>query len=202
LRLQFDDSSPPDRPLALSDRAAIVRVIEEASEAVRSNAAALPALAPTVRQAGPDDAGAVADLVNLAYRVEAFFVRGPRTTAAEVARLMEQGCFLVLDGGDGHLAAAVYVEVGPERGYFGMLSVAPDMQGAGLGRRLVAVAEAMCEAQGCQSMELQVVNLRTELPPWYRSLGYREAGTTPFDDPALKRPAHFIRMTKQLSAAL
>jgi GNAT superfamily N-acetyltransferase len=168
---------------------------------VRSNAAAA-VLAPAVRQAGPEDVPAVAELVNLAYQVEASFVDGTRTSTGEVTRLMETGCFLILDGERGRLAGAIYVEAGPERGYFGMLSVAPDMQGAGIGRRLVAVAEAMCEAQGCQSMELQVVNLRTELPPWYRSLGYREAGTTPFDDPALKRPAHFIRMTKQLSAAL
>lgn len=163
---------------------------------MRSNAAAV--LAPAVRQAGPDDVAAVVELVNLAYRVEAFFIEGTRTSEAEVARLMGEGCFLVLDGERGRLAGAIYVEVGPERGYFGMLSVAPHMQGAGLGRRLVAVAEAMCEAQGCRAMDLQVVNLRTELPPWYRSLGYRESGTLPFEDPALERPAHFIRMSKTL----
>lgn len=166
---------------------------------MRSNAARSFVLAPAIRQAGPHDAEAIARLINLAYRVEAFFIEGNRTSAGEVGRLLGQGRFLVLDGDGGRLAGAVYVEVGTERGYFGMLSVDPAHQGAGIGRRLVAVAEAMCQAQGCQAMDLQVVNLRTELPPWYRSLGYRESGTIPFDSDALERPAHFIRMSKLLA---
>ena len=77
--------------------------------------------------------------------------------------------------------------------------VAPDHQGRGLGRRLVAVAEALCAAVGCVDVELAVVNLRQELGPWYRSQGYREVGTAPYDQRPVKQPCHFVRMQKALA---
>jgi hypothetical protein len=40
------------------------------------------------------------------------------------------------------------------------------------------------------------VNLRAELPPLYRRLGYMESGTAPFEDDALTRPCHFVMMSK------
>lgn len=167
-------------------------------------------LGPTVRRATQADAADIAALINQVYAVvEKDFANGERTTEEEVRTLQEQGHFLVIDCMDGRkpgrrparrgagLAASVFVKMVRRRGYFGLLSVAPDYQGCGLGRRLVAVAEALCEAEGCTAMDLQVVNLRTELAPWYRSLGYRECGTAPFHEARV--PCHFIRMTKALA---
>ena len=151
-------------------------------------------LATAVRRATAADAPALADLVNRAFAVEELFVDGPRTSAAEIAQLIARGTFLVLEY-DGGLAAAVYLE---PRGYLGLLSVAPEVQGQGLGTRLVRIAEAMCEALGCLEIELRIVNVREELGRWYRSLGYREVGTAPFEGPA-KRPCHFVEMRKQLA---
>ena len=87
------------------------------------------------------------------------------------------------------------------RAYFGMLAVAPDLRNHGLGKRLVAVAEAMGTALGCTAMDLQIVNLREELGPWYRSLGYAEVGTAPFGQATrdVKQPCYFIKMSKQLA---
>ena len=49
-------------------------------------------------------------------------------------------------------------------------------------------------------MDLQIVNLRTELPPFYRRLGYAESGEMPFAAEAKpKLPCHFIRMSKPLA---
>jgi hypothetical protein len=42
------------------------------------------------------------------------------------------------------------------------------------------------------------VNLRTELPPFYKTLGYVETGSAPFTDPRATRPCHMIVMTKDL----
>jgi GNAT superfamily N-acetyltransferase len=78
-----------------------------------------------------------------------------------------------------------------------MLSIDPSRQKQGLGARLMAAAEARCQEAGCHEMELEVVNLRTELPPFYRRFGYAEMGTRPFTDPS-KIPCHFIVMTKPL----
>jgi hypothetical protein len=51
-------------------------------------------------------------------------------------------------------------------------------------------------------MDLQIVNVRTELPRFYRSLGYVETGTVPFlaaVEP--KFPCHFVKMSKPLAQA-
>jgi len=95
--------------------------------------------------------------------------------------------------------ATVYVEVRGERGYFGLLSVEPALQGRGLGRLLVDAAEAQCRAVGCTAMDIRVVDVRAELPPFYRRLGYRETGSEPFsEDGAAKMPCRFIVMSKAL----
>lgn len=157
-----------------------------------------PDLAISVRRASLADAPALAGLVNRAYLVEGFFVDGDRTNAAEVAELIERGTFVVLEH-KGGLAAAVYVEhIGPGAGYIGMLSVDPSAQKHGLGTRLVRIAEALCEAGGCTAVNLQIINLREELARWYRSLGYSEAGTAPYEHRPVKQPCHFVLLTKSL----
>jgi ribosomal protein S18 acetylase RimI-like enzyme len=81
-----------------------------------------------------------------------------------------------------------------------MLSVDPDLQGMGLGTRLVRIAEAMCEAMGTHEVRLKIVNLREELARWYRSLGYREVGTAPYTNGPVKQPCHFVEMHRHLAA--
>jgi N-acetylglutamate synthase-like GNAT family acetyltransferase len=158
-------------------------------------------LAATLRLAGEKDVAQLATLVNRAYEVEQFFVDGARTTPEEVAELLRAGRFLVLDGPDGP-AAAVYVKTEGDVAQIQMLSVTPELQGRGLGTRLVAVAEALSTAVGCRSMGLQIVNLRDELGTWYRSLGYRETSQHPYVDRPIKKPCHFIAMSKPLAAVL
>ena len=160
---------------------------------------------PQPRVAGVDEAPAVAALVNTAFQVEAFFKRGDRTDAAEVGDLMQRGNFLVLDqpqaaGNSGPgLTACVYVRRNGDRGYFGMLSIDPRFQGRGLGRSMVAAVESRFRAQGCGAVDIQVVNLREELPPFYERLGYVSSGTLPFpDDGSSTEPCHFVVMTKRL----
>ena len=95
------------------------------------------------------------------------------------------------------LAAAVYVE---PSGYLGMLSVAPEFQKHGLGTRLVRIAEALCEAAGSHTVTLRIINLREGLGRWYRSLGYHEVGTAPYEHRLVKQPCHFVEMRKALRA--
>jgi len=161
-------------------------------------------LAP-LRVARADEAGAVATLVNAAFQVEAFFKRGDRTNPAEVLDLMQRGDFLVLDEPDvrgdsgAGLTACVYARVNGDRGYFGMLSIDPRCQGRGLGRSIVAAVESHFRAQGCHAVDIHVVNLRKELPPFYERFGYVTSGTLPFpDDGSATQPCHFIVMTKRM----
>jgi ribosomal protein S18 acetylase RimI-like enzyme len=151
-----------------------------------------------IRRAGPDDVPTVVRLVNLAYRVEAFFVDGDRTDAAEIALLLERGAFLIAER-DGGAVGSVLVEDRRDHGYIGLLSVDPALQRGGIGRALMEAAEALLRDAGRPRVELQVVDLRAELPPWYRALGYREVGVRPFPPgERVKRACHFIVMSKRL----
>lgn len=151
-----------------------------------------------LRRAEAAEADAIADLVNAAFSVERFFIEGNRTDPDQVRALLQSGDFLLVEEG-ASLIACVYVELRGEHGYFGLLAVDPARQGRGLGARLVAAAEAHCRAAGCRVMELQIVNVRAELPRFYHALGYRETGTAPFPAEArTKMPCHFVKMEKLL----
>jgi GNAT superfamily N-acetyltransferase len=98
------------------------------------------------------------------------------------------------------MAGCVYVELRGERAYIGLLSVDPARQKGGIGRTLMDAAERYAREQGCGFMDLRIVNLRLELPAFYRKLGYVEAGTEEFPpDAPTKLPCHFVRMQKALA---
>jgi ribosomal protein S18 acetylase RimI-like enzyme len=166
---------------------------------------AATSVATSVRRARISDTVALTDLVNRAFAIESSFIDGQRTNTDEIAALIRSGGFLVLESDRGICAAVLFVRPGERDGlpsshaYFGMLSVSPEVQGRGLGRRLVRVAEAMAEASGATSMSLRIINLREELSRWYRSLGYREVGTAPCTHVPIKRPCHFVDMEKSLA---
>jgi N-acetylglutamate synthase-like GNAT family acetyltransferase len=150
-----------------------------------------------VRNAEASDAGAIAGLVNQAFSVERFFVNGDRTDPAEVLALMARGDFLCAELA-GALVGCVFLERRGQRGYFGMLSVDPGRQKLGIGRLLVDRCEAFFRRAGCEAVDIKIVHLRSELPPFYRALGYQETGTAPFVDDKLTRDAHFVVMSKAL----
>jgi GNAT superfamily N-acetyltransferase len=156
------------------------------------------------RLATSDDIPALTRLINRAYLVEAHLFHGNRTDEGEVRRRLEtpNACFLVIDDeegpGKGGLAGAVFVEVRGERSYFGMLSVDPDYQRRGFARELIGAAEAHGTAAGCGFMDIDVVDLRTELPGFYTRFGYAAAGSTPYASTAAKVPVRMVRMTKAL----
>ena len=155
-----------------------------------------------VKTATPADAGTLATLINDAFIVEAFFKIGDRTSVEEIARLMSEGGeFLVLGDelDDQPFAGCVFLQVSGDRAYFGMLSIDPAKQRRGLGGRLIDAVEARARERGCRYMDIHIVNLREELPPYYRQRGYVESGTAPFSDPErASRPCSFIVMTKVL----
>lgn len=153
----------------------------------------------TIRSAVSADAANITDVINAAFRIaEGFFVDGPRISQAEVEQLLAKGSFLLAEADD-KLNGCVYVELRGERSYLGLLSVDPSCQKSGLGSVLMLEAENYCRNHGSRFMDIYIVNLREELPAFYRRRGYVENGTTPFpDDVPTKVPCHFINMTKQL----
>jgi predicted N-acetyltransferase YhbS len=155
---------------------------------------------PDIRLAGADDARTIADLINLAFQVEQFFIDGDRTTIAEVQSRMATGAFF-LALHDQQVVGTVYAERrSTGRGYIALLAVDPRQQGYGIGRLLMNAAESHCAKLGCAGVDISVLNLRTELPPFYAMLGYRETGTAPFPDSRAQLPCHFILMSKEFSS--
>lgn len=152
----------------------------------------------TLRQAGPGDADRIAVLVNRAFLAESWFKSADRTNADQVRELLSKGVFLLLEDG-ARLLACVYLEPRGERMYLGMLSVEQDVQGRGLGRCMMREAEHFARRAGHIGIDLRIVHLREELLPYYRNLGYVEAGTEPAPDfPGVKIPIHFVLMSKSL----
>ena len=144
------------------------------------------------------DAEAITRLINQAFLVEKFFIEGDRIDLDQVRAHFGKGEFLVAEN-DGALAGCVYIEARGHRSYLGLLSIDTSRQRSGLGSRLVAAAEERCRQNGSRFMDLQIVNLREELPAFYRRLGYVEDGAAPFPEGVATRlPCHFVKMSKRL----
>lgn len=152
----------------------------------------------TLRCATDRDVPALTRLINDAFRVERFFIDHDRTDEEEVRKHLQTGKFLVLED-DASLVGCAYVEVRGERAYMGMLSVAPSRQHSGLGRAVIQGVESYCRSQGCSVLDIRIVNVRTELLPLYRRLGFHETGTAPFPaEVETQIPCHFLLMSKSL----
>lgn len=150
------------------------------------------------RPATEQDVVGIAQMVNHAYAVEAFFVEGDRTSPAAVREDLARGTVLVVTGTDDEVQACVFVSVSEGRGYFGMLAVAPALQGHGLGRALIDEAERLARSRGAVAMDISVVNVRTDLLDYYGRLGYVRTGTEPYVHRPVIQPVNFITMAKPL----
>jgi predicted N-acetyltransferase YhbS len=149
-----------------------------------------------IRTATADDVPRIVALLNAAFAMERDFIDKDRTSIPEIERYMTTGTFSVVDHAAGGLASCMYLEQRGNRMYLGMLAVAPGLQGSGLGRRMMDEADRQARARGCRALDIRIVDRRTELPPFYRKLGFVDNGTEPLVEPKLTKPAHFIRMTK------
>lgn len=156
------------------------------------------------RAAAQADVPALVALINLAYRVEAFFIRGERTSVEEVTRLIAapDAAFLLLEPAAGGLpAGSVYVTLQGRAAHLGFIAVDPALQGQRLGHRLIHEAAVWAQRAGCTELELEVFDVREELHGFYRSAGFVTDGTRPFEHPELLlRPAHLILMRKAIGA--
>jgi ribosomal protein S18 acetylase RimI-like enzyme len=153
-----------------------------------------------IRWAEACDVLAIVRVINAAFRAaESFFIERDRISDETLQPMLEKGNFLLAEDAGG-LAGCVLVQLRGERAYFGLLAVDPGRQHRGLGRRLIDEAEHYARAARCRAMDIRIVNLRAELPPFYRRLGYVETGTAPFPEEIKSRlPCHFVLMSKPLA---
>jgi ribosomal protein S18 acetylase RimI-like enzyme len=168
-----------------------------------------------IRLAFVGEAKAITALIERAYRgdesrrawtTEADILTGPRTTVEEIKGLLAdpQSRFLVAADG-GALSACALIRNEDGVGYFGMFAVRPDLQGAGLGRAMLAAAERQARALwNCRAMTMTVISLRKDLIGYYERRGYKLTGEQkpfPFapDLGALRTDFHLAVLRKELA---
>lgn len=155
----------------------------------------------SIRVAAPGDRERLIPHINEAFALAEPFMGGPRTDPDRLRAAMEKGTILLAEDAGGALVASIYTEVRGNRGYIGMLAVSPGKQRAGVGRQMMQAAEEYLRARGCGAVHLTVLSIRTELPPVYRSYGYVETGTEPFEYPHPLKDGlktHCVVMSKTL----
>jgi ribosomal protein S18 acetylase RimI-like enzyme len=173
-----------------------------------------------IRSASPSDLPALHALVERAYRGpesrggwthEDDLLEGARIPVEELrAILADPRQLVLLAEQDGAAAGCVRItDKGGGTAHLGLLSVDPRRQGRGLGRRLVAAAEAeAARAFGASRMEMNVIRQRPELFAWYERIGYRRAGDEqpyPAGDTRFGRPLvadlGFVALAKAIEGA-
>ena len=164
------------------------------------------------RYADTDDVDALHSLIERAYRgeealkswtSEASLLNAPRTSPKELREMVssDNQRFVVAELDDRLVGCALIERRGAD-GYFGMLTIDPRMQTAGLGSKLLARIEAdVRDLWRCTAMTLRMVNLRSEMIAWYERRGYALTGHRdpfPFDlHPAAGRSDFdFVEMRK------
>jgi GNAT superfamily N-acetyltransferase len=173
----------------------------------------------SVQKAGAADIPALVALINSAYRgessrrgwtTEEHLVGGQRTDASSIARMIDTPGQLILAlRMDGALCGCVSLEeIAARSCYLGLLTVRPDLQAAGIGRRLLAAAEAWAAQHfGSRHVEMTVVELRTELIAWYQRRGYQLTGEIrpfPYEDQRFGLPKRddlrFVVLRRRIAA--
>lgn len=99
---------------------------------------------------------------------------------------------LIWRGADGEHLGHVRLDAAPDGVWFlGLLTVRPDRQASGLGRKLLAAAEDWARERGAREMRMTVVHQRETLIAWYVRRDYELTGETkpfPYGDTRFGRP--------------
>ncbi|MFJ8050538.1 N-acetyltransferase [Streptomyces luteogriseus] len=150
------------------------------------------ATALTFRDATDADVDELVALIESAYRgddsragwtTEADILEGQRTDPEGVLEVVKSpDSRLMTVERDGRIVACCQLEHQGDHAYFGMFAVSPLLQGAGLGKVIIAEAERQARATwGVREMQMTVISVRDDLIAWYERRGYRRTGRmTPF----------------------
>lgn len=139
------------------------------------------------RAATAADVDALVVLVTSAYRgevskqgwtTEADILDGSRIDPVVLLQdIARDGSRVIVAERAGETLACAHVAEEEGAGYFGMFSVRPDLQGAGIGKHLLAEAERVVRDEWTlPAMRMTVIDVRDELIAWYERRGYRRTG--------------------------
>ncbi|URC11025.1 GNAT family N-acetyltransferase [Flavobacterium sp. B183] len=139
-----------------------------------------------ITKASLQDIPALTALINSAYRgetskkgwtTEANLLEGKRTDEQEMTEIFldPKNTMLKYTENDQIIGSVLLVEKGHQL-YLGMLTVSPELQNSGIGKKMLAEAENHAKALGLSSIIMTVISVREELIAWYKRHGYVDTG--------------------------
>ena len=153
-------------------------------------------------------------LINSAYRgetskkgwtTEAHLLEGKRTTEEELTEIIldSKNTFLKFTENDQIIGSVLLVEKEHQL-YVGMLTVSPELQNSGIGKKMLAEAENHAKSLALFTLSMTVVSVRTELIAWYKRHAYVDTGKRePFPSSDIHinisdKPLEFIYLEKKI----
>ena len=168
-----------------------------------------------IAKAVAEDIASLNTLINSAYRgefskkgwtTEADLLEGGRTTEAELLDIIQDASNTILKYSDnGKIIGCVLLKVKANELYLGMLTVSPDLQNSGIGKKLLHQAEVFAAEMRLPKIIMTVISVREELIAWYKRNGYVDTGARePFPvsdvfNPTTKEPLEFMVLEKIIS---
>jgi ribosomal protein S18 acetylase RimI-like enzyme len=153
-------------------------------------------------------------LINSAYRgesskkgwtTEANILEGLRTTEQELTETIQNPKNTILKFTQNNQIIGCVLLVEKElQLYLGMLTVSPELQNSGIGKKLLQQAEIHASAVGLYKIVMTVISVREELIAWYKRNGYEDTGARepfPASDvhiPISEQPLEFIVLEKKV----
>jgi len=160
------------------------------------------------------DIPALTILINSAYRgetskkgwtTEANLLEGKRTNEEELTETLRnpKNTILKFTDNDTIIGSVLLIEKEHQL-YLGMLTVSPELQNSGIGKKLLAEAENHAKALGLSSIIMTVISVREELVAWYKRHGYVDTGEREaFPESEIhvtisEKPLEFIYLEKKI----
>jgi ribosomal protein S18 acetylase RimI-like enzyme len=161
------------------------------------------------------DIASLNTLINSAYRgefskkgwtTEAHILEGSRTTEAELLEIIQDKHNTILKYSEHNkIIGCVLLKAKENELYLGMLTVSPELQNSGIGKKLLQQAEVFAAELGLPKIVMTVIFVREELISWYKRNGYVDTGVRePFPvsevfNPTTKESLEFMVLEKIIS---
>jgi GNAT superfamily N-acetyltransferase len=130
-----------------------------------------------IRPAAPPDQAAVEAIVRDAYAIYVNRIgKPPGPMLDDYAALIRAGTVSVLEDQSRQIGAILVLLARPDHLLLDNIAVRRDRQGQGLGRRLIAFAEAEAQRLGFREIRLYTHQMMTENIALYARVGFVETG--------------------------
>ena len=167
-----------------------------------------------ITKASFEDVSALNKLINSAYRgefskkgwtTEANLLEGLRTTEQELTETIRNTKNTILKFvKNNQIIGCVLLIEKEQQLYLGMLTVSPELQNSGIGKKLLQEAEIHAVALRLPKIVMTVISVREELIAWYKRNGYFDTGARepfPVSDVHIsisEQPLEFIVLEKRI----